>query len=159
MVTTSRTYYAPVFKVKVLDEVKALESVSLAARKNQLEPGLVYTWKSNESEIRKAARKEVAQSEREAAKAAKAGAKAGADILLSNGLKKRPVIVDENASFSSDGPKLTVHALGPWLADVVKRELPAAVNGQLEALIDRKLANLDERLAEAVRQALKKGIG
>ncbi len=152
MAVTSRTYYEPAFKVKVLDHVRDLGSVSAAAKRNGLEPGIVYSWKSNENGIRKVARKDAAQ----------VPAKKTAPPLVepSTGIVKRPAMADEH---HPEGPAVTVHALGPWLESVVRRELPAAMDGKLEALVAQKFSELESRLTELVRAEFRafvsKGVG
>jgi len=155
MVTTSRTYYEPAFKVKVLDHARVLGSVSDAARRHQLEPGLVYSWKANEKEIRKTARKAGVT-----ATAPKSnGSKGPPPPQVSPPVVKRALPEPPHP----DGPEVAVRALGPWLEAVVKRELPAAMNPELESLVRDKFTELEGKLTELVRAEFKafvsKGVG
>jgi hypothetical protein len=141
MAGTNRKYYGPEYKTTVLDEVSASGKVAPVARKWGLEPGLVYAWKNNEKDIRKAAAKG----------AGKNGA--GSDVALKNGISKKPLDASESApaseestAFNGDGPKLSIHALGPWLTAVVRAELPGVIGGELDALIEKKVSETIRRL-------------
>lgn len=174
MVTTNRTYYEPTFKVEVLDQIKEAGAVTPVARQRGLEPSLLYSWKAKEPDIRKEARKLVIVQARAAKKngvakngaAKKGAAKNGAakNGAGKNGASKPASPLAAVEALSPDGPRLTVHALGPWLVDVVRRELPAAITPvvaeQLKALADEALEKLvDDKVAEALRGWVRKGVG
>jgi hypothetical protein len=158
MVTTSRTYYDPLLKAAVLDEVKASGSVVEVARKRGLEPGLIYNWKNKESDVRKAARKELAQQAKDGKNGVgKNGASksAGSDRALPVTVAKEPL---GSAVASPEGPAITVHALGPWLVSVVKAELPAALRGVVSSVVEAELdAVIERKVSEAIRRVIQKG--
>src|SRR3954469_9738436 len=110
MVATSRKFYEPAFKARVLDEVKATGALGPVARKHGLEPGLVYSWKANEPAVRKAARQQERQEARDAAKEEKTNPRAVKLPAAAALVVKTPKIAPE---LNPDGPQLTVHALGP----------------------------------------------
>jgi hypothetical protein len=157
MVATSRKFYEPTFKARVLDEAKASGEVAVVARKHGLEPGLVYSWKANEPAVRKAARQQERQEARDAAKEEKTNPRAVKLPAAAAALVvKTPKIAPE---LNPDGPQLTVHALGPWLTQAVRQELPALLKPELDAVLEKRFVDIEARLGEMIRRVLKEGVG
>jgi len=154
MMVASRKFYEPTFKVRVLDEVREAGAVPTVARKHRLEPSLVYGWKASEADIRKAARKQEKQEAKDAAAEQKQSGKVVA--LPKPGLAKIPVVAE---ALHPDGPTVSVHALGPWLKEVVREALPAALQPELDAVLERRLADIESRLSDIIRRVLKEGVG
>ena len=63
-----------------------------------------------------------------------------------------------------DGPLITVHALGPWLRQVVRDELPGALGESLGKALDDRLGGaldelVDRKVGEALKAWVRKGVG
>lgn len=153
MAATKRSYYEPSLKIAVLDEVKAAGEVSSVARKRQLEPSLVYSWKAHEEEIR-------ANFERNGAAGAAGIAKKPAALKLvpprtePKGAEEatKPKKAGKEAAHP-DGPKMVVRGMGGWLRKALReeldRELPQAVIDAIVTELDRRVDARVDALVEA----------
>lgn len=147
-----RTFHAASFKVKVLDHVADLGSVSLAAQRHQLEPNIIYSWQRAEKDIRKVAAREAREALRTQKPSLPGLVKKPAPPRIEMGAA--PGVVPPEPAHP-DGPEVAVRALGPWLQAVVKKELPIALDGQLERLVAERMAAIETKITALVQAELK----
>lgn len=157
---TKRTFYSLEHKVRVLDDVakelseKPEGAITRVATRHGHEAGLIYNWRLSEKEIRKAAKKELAQA-----------AKERPTLPSSRRLPPPPRVpemgVDSGVRVRSEqvepeGPEVTIRALGPWLRGVVKEELPAALDRVLDGKTETFIESIIEKKLDA---ALERALG
>jgi transposase-like protein len=116
----SRIMRSATVKAKILDEVSAEGAVlSRVCEQYGIATGLIYSWRANEKEIRKAARQE--------AREASNGHSNGASNGHTNGVHK------EDAA--EPGPQLQILGLTPLIRKLVKAEL----DKQLRSIVAEEL--------------------
>lgn len=149
MKTTKRNYYDPRFKVKVLDAARE-SGVSAAARAHGIEPNLIYTWKPNEAEIRKAARKADKHDAQERA--------ARPELPLA--VSEKPAGGGVEASESGESaPRIVVHGIESWMRGVLKEQLEKLLPALLDEAIRRNATlELREQARFVIARVLQEGI-